>query len=73
MFDIVLSRFYFYHITKTLSMQYTEIFKVVKMKIFNRNFDIFLIFAQILQNIECGYTSEPPRRGSSDVYPHSMF
>ena len=25
-----------------------------------KNFDIFLIFAQ---NIDCGYTLEPPRRG----------
>ena len=33
-------------------------------------FDIFLIFAQ---NIGCGYTLEPPRRGGSDEYPQSMF
>ena len=33
-------------------------------------FDIFLIFAQ---NIDCGYTLEPPRRGSSNEYPQSMF
>ena len=46
-------------------MQYTEIFKVVKRKIFSRFlFAIFLIFAQ---NIDCGYTLEPPRRGSSNV------
>ena len=38
-------------------MQYTEIFKVVKMKkkFQQKNFDIFLIFAQ---NIDCGYTLE---------------
>ena len=35
-----------------------------------KNFDIFLIFAQ---NIDCGYTLEPPRRGSSNEYPQSMF
>ena len=34
------------------------------------NFDIFLIFAQ---NINCGYTLEPPRRGGSNEYPQSMF
>ena len=34
------------------------------------NFDIFLIFAQ---NIDCEYTIEPPRRGSSSEYPQSMF
>ena len=32
--------------------------------------DIFLIFAQ---NIDCGYTLEPPRRGGSNEYPLSMF
>ena len=33
-------------------------------------FDIFLSFAQ---NIVCGYTLEPPRRGGSNEYPQSMF
>ena len=33
-------------------------------------FDIFLIFAQ---NIDCGYTLEPPRRGGSNEYLQSMF
>ena len=33
-------------------------------------FDIFLIFAQ---NIDCGYTLEPPRRSGSNEYPQSMF
>ena len=31
-----------------------------------KNFDMFLIFAQ---NINCGYTLEPPRRGGSNEYP----
>ena len=35
-----------------------------------KNFDIFLIVAQ---NIDCGYTLEPPRRGGSNEYPQSMF
>ena len=25
------------------------------------------------QNIECGYSLEPPRRGGSNGYPQSMF
>ena len=33
-------------------------------------FDIFLIFAQ---NIDCGYTLEPPRRGGSNEYPQFIF
>ena len=43
------------------------------MKIFcGKKNDIFLIFAQ---NIDCGYTLEPPRRGrgGSNEYPQSMF
>ena len=35
-----------------------------------KNFDIFLIFTQ---NIDFGYTLEPPRRGGSNEYPQSMF
>ena len=35
-----------------------------------KNFDIFLIFAQ---NIDCGYTLEPPHRGGSNEYLQSMF
>ena len=43
-----------------MPMQYTEIFKVVKNENFQWKFlDIFLIFAQ---NIDCGYTLEPPPR-----------
>ena len=52
-------------------MQYTEIFIVVKNENFQYiMFDIFLIFDQ---NIDCGYTLEPPRRGGSYEYPQSMF
>ena len=41
----------------------------------NENFqikksDTFQISAQ---NIDCGYTLEPPRRGGSNEYPQSMF
>ena len=32
--------------------------------------DIFHISAQ---NIDCGYSVEPPRRGGSNEYPQSMF
>ena len=54
-----------------MPMQYKEIFKVVKNENFPlKIFDIFLIFAQ---NIDCGYTLEPPCRGGSNEYPQSMF
>ena len=56
---------------ENMPMQYKDIFKVVKNENFQwKNFDIFLIFAQ---NIDCGYTLEPPRRGGSNEYPQSMF
>ena len=32
--------------------------------------DILLIFAQ---NINCGYTLEPPQEGGSNEYPQSVF
>ena len=33
-----------------------------------KNSDLFHISAQ---NVDCGYSLEPPRRGSSDEYPQS--
>ena len=39
--------------------------KTVRLK----NFDIYHISAQ---NIDCGYSLEPPRRGGSNEYPQSM-
>ena len=35
-----------------------------------KNCDIFHISAQ---NIDCGYSLEPPQRGGSNKYPQSMF
>ena len=35
-----------------------------------KNYDNFHISAQ---NIDCGYSLEPPRRGGSNEYPQSMF
>ena len=34
---------------------------------------VYLFFLFLLQNIDCGYSLEPPRWGSSNVYPQSMF
>ena len=36
----------------------------------DKNSDIFYISAQ---NIDCGYSLEPPRRGGSNEYPQSMY
>ena len=56
---------------ENLLMQYTGIFKVVKMFIFSRKILIFFLF--LLKNIDCGYTLEPTWRGGSYEYPQSMF
>ena len=46
-------------------------FPAIKMKFSLKfSFDIFDICAQ---NINYGYTLEPPRRGGSNEYPQSMF
>ena len=46
-------------------------FHLQKLKVFRyKNSDIFHISAQ---NIDCGYSLEPPRRGGSYEYPQSMF
>ena len=52
-------------------MQYTALFLNCKNGNFHmKKCDIFLIFAQ---NIDRGYTLEPPRWGGSNEYPQSMF
>ena len=40
------------------------------MKIFKLKTDIFHNSAE---NIDCGYSLEPPHRGGSNEYPQSMF
>ena len=34
---------------------------------------VYHFFLFLLQNIDCGYSLEPPPRGGSNVYPQSMF
>ena len=34
---------------------------------------VYIIFLISAQNIDCGYSLEPPRRGGSYEYPQSMF
>ena len=56
---------------ENMLMQYIENVFGCKNENFHwKNFDIFLIFAQ---NIDCGYTLEPPRLGGSNEYTQSMF
>ena len=60
-----------YNITKTRLFKYIENFTTRKRENFQiKNSDIFHISAQ---NIDCGYSLEPPRRGGSNEYPQSML
>ena len=34
---------------------------------------VYIIFFISAENIDCGYSLEPPRRGGSNEYPQSMF
>ena len=34
---------------------------------------VYLIFLFLIQNIHCGYSLEPPRRGGSKEHPQCMF
>ena len=52
------------HITQTYAnspMQYAEIFKGCKMIILDDFFFFLYIFHIFAQNIDCGYTFEPPQ------------
>ena len=54
-----------------MSIQIYSKFHLKKTENFEiKHSDIFHISAQ---NINCGYSLEPPRRGGSNEYPQSMF
>ena len=59
-------------ITKTCPCNKQGFFSLVKFENFIRKNWIFFLFFSA-QNIDCGYTLEPPRRGGSNEYPQSMF
>ena len=52
---------------------YSNILKILPTK--NENFKIkkSAIFHIFSQNMDCGYSLEPPRRDGSNEYPQSMF
>ena len=58
---------------ENMPMQDTENFFSCKNREFCwKNIDKFYIYV-FGQNIDCVYTLEPPRRGSPNEYPKSMF
>ena len=54
---------------------YLNILKILlsKKKEKNQIKKILIFFIFLLKNIDCGHSLEPPRRGGSNEYPHSMF
>ena len=58
------------NIMETHLFKYTENFTTKKWKFSAKISDIFHDYAQ---NIDCGYSLEPPRRGGSNEFPQSMF
>ena len=56
---------------ENLSMQYIYIMRYVSKAKIEISLEFFYI--NFAQNIDCGYTLEPPRRGGSNEYPQSMF
>ena len=61
----------FYGHYENTPIQIYRKFHLQKLKIFSlKNSDIFHISSQ---NIDCGYSLEPPRQGGSNEYPQSMF
>ena len=52
---------------------YSNILKISSPKTENFRIKISDIFHTSVQNIDCGYSLELPRRGGSNKYPQSMF
>ena len=61
------------HITKSSPCNMQIFFLVVKIENFQYNFFDIILFLFFAQNIDCGHTLEPPRRGGSNEYPQSIF
>ena len=64
--------FYLLIITKTCLYNFDTLkphFYIVKPGIA----EVQVIFLISAQNMDCGYSLEPPRRGGSNEYPQSMF
>ena len=56
---------------KTCPCNIQRSFSAVKIENFIGFFKIFFLF--FAQNIDYGYTLEPPQQGDSNEYPQSMF
>ena len=75
--DCILRELEFFHFCEggnTLRKHaYSNILKILQPKTENFQKKISDIFHISAQNIDCGYSLEPPCRGGSNEYPQSMF
>ena len=62
---------FIFSITKIHLSKYIENFTTKKGKLSEKKFLYFFYISA--QNIDCGYSLEPPRRGGSNEYPQFMF
>ena len=61
-----------YNLSTLRKHAYSNIWKI-SPKTENFQIKISYIFHISAQNIDCGYSLEPPRRGGSNEYPQYMF
>ena len=67
-------------------LNYVFLFMITKTSLYNvypliphfyivklGNVRVYLLLLFSFQNIDCGYSLEPPLRGESNMYPQSMF
>ena len=57
----------------SLRKHYSNILKILPPKTEKFQIKILVFFHISAENIDCGYSLEPPLRGSSNEYPQSMF
>ena len=72
-YDIYMYIFFLLHKETLRKHAYSNILKILspKIEIFQlKNSNSFHVSAQ---NIDCGYSLEPPRRGGSNMYSQSVF
>ena len=75
-------------IKQSINENFTEMLHFLITKTYLYNFDplkphfyieklgftgVYIIFLISAQNIDCGYSLEPPQRGGSNEYPQSVF
>ena len=61
------------HVFTLRNHAYSNILKISPPKTESFQIKILIFFHISAQNIDCGYSLEPPRRGGSNEYPQSMF